>query len=116
MCFACTYVYHVSAGALGGQRMASDSLELELQATVGTAMWLLGVEPRSLGRTDWAISIASSASTSWVPGLQVGSTMPVSIVVGTDLRTSDTLGRHSTNQATASALQSFMRKQTKDSC
>jgi hypothetical protein len=34
----------MSAGALGGQKRASDSLELELQLVMSLLAWMLGTE------------------------------------------------------------------------
>lgn len=39
---------HISAGVLGGQKMALDLLELELKAVVSHLIWVLGIEPRPL--------------------------------------------------------------------
>lgn len=40
----CPYVYHMGAGALGGHKGESESLELEIQAVVSCLMWVLGTE------------------------------------------------------------------------
>lgn len=45
----CVFV-HVCAGTLGGQRRASDSMELELQAVVSCRMWASGGKLRSSKR------------------------------------------------------------------
>jgi hypothetical protein len=47
---------YVNAGASGGQRRMSDSLELELQAVVRYLMWVMGTELRSSGRVVNALN------------------------------------------------------------
>lgn len=47
---------HVSAAALGDQKMAPDSLELELEVVVIYPAWALGVKLRSFCRTAGALS------------------------------------------------------------
>jgi hypothetical protein len=41
---------HMSAGALGGQKMASDSLRLKLQVVSSHLIWVMGTELRTFGR------------------------------------------------------------------
>jgi hypothetical protein len=41
---------HRCSGALGGQKRASDPLELELQAVVSCLVWVMGSELRPSGR------------------------------------------------------------------
>ena len=48
MCvFLCEFVYHMCAGALGGQKRASELLEVELIMVVSCLMWVLGTTPGS---------------------------------------------------------------------
>lgn len=44
---ACLCVYHMCAGTHGGQKMSSDTLELELQAVVSLPVWGVGTKPIS---------------------------------------------------------------------
>lgn len=48
---ACMFGYHMCAGAYGGQKMAVDSLELELQTMI-SCKFVLGTEPRSSVGTE----------------------------------------------------------------
>lgn len=41
---ACLYVYHMYAGARGGQKGALDPLRLQLQMLVSCLMWVKGME------------------------------------------------------------------------
>lgn len=51
--YVCVCLYlHVGADALGGQKRATNPLELELQAVMSCLTWVLGAEPVSSGRAQ----------------------------------------------------------------
>ena len=52
--FACMSRYYMCADTHRGQKGASDPLDLELPT--GTALWVLGIEPGSSGRTANALN------------------------------------------------------------
>ena len=52
---ACMFLYHMYAGAHGGQKRALDPLELELQIIL-SAMWVSEIKPRSSARALIALN------------------------------------------------------------
>lgn len=64
----CGYV-HVSEGALGDQKGASRTLELELLVTVSWLVWVLGNELGSSAFSEWIgvfVCLSSTGGHSWM--------------------------------------------------
>lgn len=66
MCMVCVNICTCACQAFRGQKVASDSLELEFQAVVSHPTWVLGVTFWSSSRTS---TIHSWATTSLSLGL-----------------------------------------------